>query len=92
MVTDLVQIRRLGEAKEAENLRFRRYLSAHHVPLGPLRDLASGISRQIDCTECANCCRHGSVTAFQSDIEVIADYPGHGSGGGRQAVHHTGSG
>jgi hypothetical protein len=76
MVTDLVQIRRLGEAKETENLHFRRYLSAHHVPLGPLRDLASEISRQIDCTECANCCRHGSVTVSFGEIDAIADYLG----------------
>jgi len=76
MVTDLVQIRRLGEAKEAENLHFRRYLSAHRVPIAPLRDVATEISRQIDCTQCANCCRHGSVIVSQAEIEAIADYLG----------------
>src|ERR1700680_2665798 len=29
VVTDLVEIRRLGEEKEEENLEFRRYLKAH---------------------------------------------------------------
>ena len=76
MVTDLVQIRRLGEAKETENLHFRRYLCAHHAPLGPLRALATAISREIDCTGCANCCRHGSVSVSRKEIEALARYLG----------------
>ena len=30
MLTDLVQIRRLGEKKRDENLRFRKYLKSHN--------------------------------------------------------------
>lgn len=73
MVTDLAEVRRLGEAKAAENLEFRRYLSAHHHHIEPFQILAEEIRRQIDCTGCANCCRSLAVTAGEADIERIAD-------------------
>src|SRR4051794_30843307 len=54
VLTDLVEIRRLGTSKEAENQDFRRYLSAHHHPVEPFQILATEIQRQVDCTACAN--------------------------------------
>jgi uncharacterized protein len=72
VVTDLVEIRRLGESKAAENLAFRRYLSAHHYRAEPFRILAAETQRQMDCTTCANCCRHSVVTVSSSEIEAIA--------------------
>jgi len=74
VVTDLVEIRRLGESKSSENLNFRRYLTAHHVPLEPFQELATEIQHHIDCTACANCCRHSIVTVGQSEIEAIASH------------------
>ena len=72
MVTDLGEILRLGTAKAEENLRFRRYLSAHHCPDGPFHILAAEIQRHIDCTACGNCCRHSVVAVTRQEIETIA--------------------
>jgi uncharacterized protein len=72
VLTDLVEIRRLGTSQETENQDFRRYLSAHHHPVEPFQILATEIQRQVDCTACANCCRYSTVIVGQSEIETIA--------------------
>jgi hypothetical protein len=72
VVTDLVQIRRLGELKKQENLDFRRYLSAHHYPIEPFQRLAIEVQKRIDCTACANCCRQMLVPVTRTDIDAIA--------------------
>ena len=72
MVTDLVEIRRLGDLKKAENLEFRRYLAAHHHRIETFQTLAAQIQKQIDCTACANCCRDPVVTVSRSEIEALA--------------------
>ena len=72
VVTDLAEVARLGNAKAAENLAFRRYLSAHHCSDKPFQILASEVQKQVDCTGCANCCRHSTVPVTYSDIDRIA--------------------
>jgi Fe-S-cluster containining protein len=72
MVTDLVEIRTLGTAKAAENLDFRRYLAAHHRRIEEFQAVATEIRNHIDCTKCANCCRHSIVALDDSDIARIA--------------------
>ncbi|HEY1207245.1 MAG: YkgJ family cysteine cluster protein [Bryobacteraceae bacterium] len=72
MVTDLAEVFRLGTAKAEENLAFRRYLCAHHYPDRPFRILASNVQRHVDCTACANCCRHSVVSVNKPEIENIA--------------------
>jgi hypothetical protein len=72
VVTDLVEVFRLGTAKVEENLAFRRYLSAHHYPDEPFQILASEVQQHVDCTSCANCCRHSVVSVNKSEIEHIA--------------------
>jgi uncharacterized protein len=76
VVTDLAEVRRLGEAKAVENLDFRRYLSSHRHPEGPLRVLVGEIERKIDCTACANCCRYSVVAVSREEIETIAEHLG----------------
>ena len=76
MVTDLAEVFRLGTAKVKENLAFRRYLSAHHAGDEPFQILASEVQRHVDCTACANCCRHSVVPVRQSEIEKIAGHLG----------------
>ena len=76
MVTDLVEIRRLGDAKAEENLEFRRYLAAHHERIESFQALAAEIERHIDCTACANCCRNATVEVKQPEIEAIARHLG----------------
>jgi uncharacterized protein len=75
VVSDLAEVFRLGTAKAAENLAFRRYLSAHHQGGDKVfQILASEVQHHIDCTACANCCRHSVVAVSQADIDRIADH------------------
>jgi uncharacterized protein len=77
VVTDLVQIQELGVARAEENQDFRRYLSSHHRQLEPFHVIASEIQTHIDCTACANCCRHSVVSVDKSDIQAIAQHLGY---------------
>lgn len=72
MITDLVQIGRLGEKQRDENLRFRRHLKSRDHSDRILRRIAEGIQDQIDCTECANCCRVATTQVSERDIDRLA--------------------
>jgi hypothetical protein len=72
VVTDLAEVFRLGTAKAEENLAFRRYLSAKHKAVKPFQILASEVQQHMDCTACANCCRHSVVSVSKPEIEDIA--------------------
>ena len=74
MITDLVQIRRLGEKKRDENLHFRRYLKSHDFVERRFRKIAQEIEEQIDCTTCANCCRVATVTLLERDVDKLAKF------------------
>ena len=72
MITDLVQIRLLGEKKRNENERFRRHMKTHDHSDRILRRIAEGIQEQIDCTQCANCCRVATTQVSERDVERLA--------------------
>jgi len=72
IITDLVQIRLLGEKKRPENERFRRHMKAHDHSDRILRRIAEGIQEQIDCTQCANCCRVATVKVSERDVDRLA--------------------
>ena len=72
VVTDLAEVFRLGTAKTQANVAFRRYLCAHHYAGTPFQVLASEVQRHVDCTACANCCRHSVVPINRSEMESIA--------------------
>jgi Fe-S-cluster containining protein len=74
LITDLVQIRRLGEKKRGENLKFRRFLKTHGYNELRLRRIGQAIEEQIDCTACANCCKVASVPLRKRDIEKLAKF------------------
>ena len=74
MITDLVQIGRLGERKREENGRFRVFLKTHNYPERRFRRMAEEIQDQIDCTQCANCCRVATVPLKHRDMEKLARY------------------
>jgi Fe-S-cluster containining protein len=76
MVTDLVQIRRLGEKKREENARLRRHLKRHHFVERRLRHIAREVEDQIDCTQCANCCRVATVRLSARDVEKLIRFLG----------------
>ncbi len=74
MLTDLVEIRRLGEKKRAENFRLRLHLKRRNFEERRLKRIAQEIEEQIDCTTCANCCRVATVKISQRDVEKLARY------------------
>jgi uncharacterized protein len=74
LITDLVQIRRLGEQKRPENERLRRHLKTYRYVERRLVRMAQEIEDQIDCTECANCCRVATVRLLDRDVEHLARF------------------
>src|SRR5438067_12371407 len=72
MLTDLVQIRRLGEHKRDENLRLRLRLKRRNFQERRLIRIARDVEEQIDCTACANCCRVATIKVIDRDVEKLA--------------------
>jgi len=54
--------------------RSRRHLKTHDHTDRILRRIAEGIEEQIDCTQCANCCRVATVKLSERDVERLARY------------------
>src|ERR1700722_7643285 len=74
MLTDLVQIRRLGEHKREENGRFRVHLKTHNYVERRLKKIAQQIEEDTDCRQCANCCKVAEVELKLRDIEKLARF------------------
>src|SRR5436189_6380554 len=72
MITDLVQIKMLGDKKREENMRFRVFMKSHSSSDRVLRRIAEEIEGQIDCTACANCCKVATVQINDRDTERLA--------------------
>ncbi len=75
-ITDLVQIRRLGGQKRDENLRFRAYIKSHDFVERQFRKVAQEIEGQIDCRQCAECCRVPEVEVTERDASKLARFLG----------------
>jgi Fe-S-cluster containining protein len=74
MITDLVQIKRLGEKKRDEHGKFRVHLKTHDYNEKRFRRIGEEIENQIDCTVCANCCRVATVEVSSRDIDRLARF------------------
>ena len=74
MLTDLVQIRRLGEKKRTENLQFRKYLKSHEWVERQFRHAAEEVQDAIDCRQCGECCRVTEVQLAERDVEHLAKF------------------
>lgn len=74
MVTDLVQIRRLGENKREENERFRKHLKRHNWVERRFRHIAQDVEDAIDCMVCANCCREATARVTDRDVDKLARF------------------
>src|SRR5439155_9660320 len=72
MLTDLVQIRRLGEKKRDENSRLRLHLKRRNYQERRLIRIAREVEEEIDCTACANCCRVATIKIIDRDVEKLA--------------------
>jgi Fe-S-cluster containining protein len=76
VITDLVQIQRLGEKKVPENEKFRRHMKVHDFPERRFRKVAEDIEDKTDCRACANCCRVAETNLSKRDVERISKYLG----------------
>src|SRR2546425_11535165 len=76
VLTDLVQIRRLGEKNRDENLRFRRWIKSHNFVERQFRRAAEEVQDAIDCRQCGECCRVTEVQIVERDVERLARYLG----------------
>ncbi len=72
MLTDLVQIKRQGDAARPDNERLRPYMKRHNYHEKKFRRIAEEIEAAIDCQTCANCCRKSTVRLSERDIERLA--------------------
>ncbi len=76
MITDLIQIRRLGENKKQENLKFRRWIKSHNFVERQFKRVAEEVHDAIDCRQCAECCRVTEVQIVERDVEHLSRYLG----------------
>src|SRR6185295_6362750 len=74
VITDLIQIRRLGEKKRDENLHFRGWIKSHVFVERQFKRAAEEVHDQIDCRQCAECCRVTEVEITERDIEHLMKY------------------
>lgn len=72
MLTDLVQIQRLGEKRRGENERLRKHLKRHTFVERRIRRIAEEVEEQVDCLQCANCCRVATVRLSEREIPHLA--------------------
>jgi uncharacterized protein len=78
VITDLIQIRRMGEKKRDENLSFRKYLKTHQWVERQFRQVAKDVTDEIDCRACAECCRVPEVEITERDVEHLVRFLGIG--------------
>ena len=76
IITDLVQIRRLGEQKLEENKKLRQHMSRHNYVERKLKVIAQKVEDQIECLQCANCCRTATARLVDRDIDKVAKAAG----------------
>jgi uncharacterized protein len=76
VITDLVQIKRIGERQREENQRFRAWLKRHKFVERRFKAIAQEVEEHIDCTACANCCRVATTQLSERDIERLARHLG----------------
>jgi len=72
MITDLVQIKLLGEKKRRENEKFRQHIKRHGYIERNFRKIGQAVEDEINCLECAQCCRQSTVRLLDRDIEKLA--------------------
>ena len=76
MITDLVQVKRLGEKCREENGRFRTWMKRHNFVERRFKAIAQEMEEAVDCTQCANCCKVATTPVTQRDAEALARFLG----------------
>ena len=77
MAFDLIQIRELAQEKADENWRFRRFLKSQCDLESEeidrrVFDTTRRVWAGIDCTTCANCCRHVKPSFSEEEVTRLA--------------------
>jgi Fe-S-cluster containining protein len=76
LITDISKIEILAKKREEENWKFRRYLKGADFSGSRLdatvHELFRRIFGQIDCCECANCCKTCNPVLKGPDIQRLA--------------------
>jgi Fe-S-cluster containining protein len=73
--TDPARLSKLAEARTNAHLKFRAYLKGRGAEAETdalFRRLFHEVSREIDCTTCANCCIHQSPVLQVEDVERLS--------------------
>ena len=80
IITDLKVIKRLGKLRQAENDDFRMYVRELPFSIKTIDravETAYGmVSKKVDCTQCANCCRKLNPTLTLTDAKRLARHLG----------------
>ena len=81
LVTDPQEVERLAEEREDENWAFRDWIKLEfdfddERLMSVVPQLADEITAQIDCTQCANCCRKSDTEVDDADTQRLADVLG----------------
>ena len=69
--TDLAKIKKLANKREDQNWDFRTFLKCYDGPIeidSAVHDLYRKISSEIDCKQCANCCREIQPILNEEDV------------------------
>lgn len=78
LVTRLELIARYAEQRADENYRFRTFVK-HRLKLtdaeldSMVHETTNAVARQIDCTQCAQCCKTSQVLVDEADIAKVAE-------------------
>jgi Fe-S-cluster containining protein len=75
--TDLNKIIKLSEQNDQENWNFRLFLKGYDATIEEtdsiVYELHQRISSEIDCTDCANCCKKVQPVIDQEDIKKCCE-------------------
>jgi hypothetical protein len=74
--SSIERIRELAERRETSNWAFRCFLKCSSLSISRIdskvRELYHEVSSQIDCTQCANCCRVVRPVLQAADVKRLA--------------------
>ncbi|MBN2092979.1 YkgJ family cysteine cluster protein [candidate division KSB1 bacterium] len=77
LITDLTKIKELARVKENANWKFRSFLKMIDLSEEELDAIVHRIYKkvasEIDCTQCANCCKKTEPLLSEHDIEKFAE-------------------
>ncbi|TFF97608.1 MAG: YkgJ family cysteine cluster protein [Promethearchaeota archaeon] len=77
MEKNLNKIKSLGKAKKDENYKFRAFLKVCDLTMEEVDEIVHRLyekyASQMDCRECANCCKVLGTVVDDDDIERLAE-------------------